>query len=210
MNQRQFGRERRKARNLHCKRTPHCGVQRKRWQHCQGNASEGNAFEQHCFAFSCCVHYECQVYQCRAVIPAGAGTGKERHSDIPAEYGALGHYHGREISVASVGPIKRRNYSLFCRSCGRNAGICGQGWTRGNAQKLHLAPADRDSETHVRHGSGFPVLFFCKGTGGLPVTESQILSSFLVSVTNLLTITNRANLITRLTLFCFIFCIDYV
>lgn len=75
---------------------------------------------------------------------------------------------------------------------------------------LHLAPADRDSETHVRHGSGFPVLFFCKGTCGLPVTESQILSSFLVSVTKLLTITNRANLITRLTLFCFIFCIDYV
>ena len=55
----------------------------------------------------------------------------------------------------------------------------------------------------------FLFCFFCKGTGGLPVTESQILSSFLVSVTKLLTITNRANLITRLTLFCFIFCIDY-
>ena len=136
-------------------------------------------------------------------------------SGIPGE---SGNTDGQQCGGASYSAVLRWKEELeINRHHPRSRSQCHHLQHCGNLQTqqseyflLHLAPADRDSETHVRHGSGFPVLFFCKGTGGLPVTESQILSSFLVSVTKLLTITNRANLITRLTLFCFIFCIDYV
>ena len=63
---------------------------------------------------------------------------KGTHPSLPAEYGSLGHHRCGKISVASMGQIEDGDYFLLCRSCGRTPGIRGQGWARGDAQKLHV------------------------------------------------------------------------